>query len=495
MPNNPQDQSLNDWLFFGTQPAPDNNRKQKPERNPRRGKADQYDPFAALFEPVQSPVEPAQDPFFIPAPTPVAPTPAPAPIPAAPIAPAPVAAPAPAPVNAPAPVMEAGGTVKLYDAAQSVQAPPAEEPSAEPEAPAEPEKAVEPEVPAPVMYADGTVKLYAERSVNVSAIPGLQIDPAASMRAAGALKPVQLPDELRHFSPGEVEQNVSSLSILCGGQTFTFDKPLEISIGRRPGNTLVVPDLHVSSDHVVLNCTYSGVTARNVSQVRNGKQNPVYINDVELRQPTPLNNGDILKLNCVPLTVTWVTETVTRAAPAAVLPEPFTPAEPPVVMELPVAPVAEPVVEPEPIVEPEPVVEPEPNQSAWTTVVPVQQLPDASATLQSLYLTVRWTLPGQALCEQIVALNGLRPLVIGRSEKDDVFIDDPRRSVSRNHLTLTMEGSLVTVHNSSTDPRGNPGYNPVLVAGKKLESPLPLDDCLGKEIRLGLALLTIHLAE
>lgn len=359
--------------------------------------------------------------------------------------------PVPAVQPEPAPMQDAPAAepVVMY---VPVQQPAAElPPVAPPPAPVVPAPVQPAEAPAP--GANSTVKLYA--SISPENMPaGPFADAAHASMAAAALRPSVLPDRLQRFSPEDVDQTISELTITWNGQAYSFPNPVEISIGREAGNALIVRDAHVSGSHAVLNCSHSRVMVRNVSRPRDGKQNPLYINDRVILQPAELHNGDILKLNCVPMQVTWQTSTLKR---------PVTP--PPIQL-----------------------------QQAHATL-PVAMNDGANHTMKTLRLSVTWKLPGQEDQTRLVVLSPLLPVVIGRSEKDDLFINDPYYSISRSHLTLEMRAGEALLRNTSVDRSGNMGYNPVYLDGQKLEADTPLAQCMNKELAMGHVRLTIRPAE
>jgi len=359
--------------------------------------------------------------------------------PAAPAAPvAPVQAPA-APV-APAPLPE--GTLKIFASAPAA-----------PAAPAAPVQSPAAPTPRPVQ---STVKIF-------------ESAPSEKVQAAMNLRPTTYPDQLQHFSPADVKQTISQMCIVYNGQAYHFDRPVSLSIGRSAGNMMVIPDAHVSAQHAVIDCGSSAVTVRNVSTVREGRQNPVYINDRPLEGSSVLNSGDVLKLNCVPLTVTWTVRT--SRAPAAPQPVPAA------------APAAVPAATPAPMM-----------QDAQVTV-PILRQGESQQTLATVRLLVTWKLPNEQEQQRIICLTEQLPATIGRSEGDTVFLNDPYRSVSRSHLTLAMQGGAITLRNSSKGPDGSAGYNPVYLEGSRMNEPVMLTDCLGKKLELGLAGIVIRMAD
>ncbi len=339
------------------------------------------------------------------------------------------------------------GTVKLYDQGKGGTA----------SAPAVPAVAPRSAAQQDLGVLHGTVKLYDDPAAMKANT--FDKEPAGrSTRRADRLRPVEYPDQVQHFSPDDVDQTISEMHIDWNGRTYNYTYPVEISIGRGDGNSLVVQDAHVSGTHAVLNCSHSSVLVRNVSPWRDGRQNPLYINDVPVEKPTPLHTGDILKLNCVPMTITWKTETRKRP------------------------------------VTPEPVRAVPDMQSAHATIPP-QREREMHATVKTIPLQVTWTIPGQQEKSAIAMLMPGRSVVIGRSENDDVFIDDPNYSLSRSHITIEMTDSGLMLSNSSKDAQGRMGYNPLYLDGAKVLEGVPLSECAGKVLLAGLVKIAVSLLD
>ena len=88
-------------------------------------------------------------------------------------------------------------------------------------------------------------------------------------------------------------------------QRRVFEHPDTIYIGRGRDNTLVIPYLSVSLRHVCLRCDGDTVWISNISTVKQGKQNTLFVGDRPISSETRIDNGCQVNMGMVMMMIKW----------------------------------------------------------------------------------------------------------------------------------------------------------------------------------------------
>lgn len=242
----------------------------------------------------------------------------------------------------------------------------------------------------------------------VARVDGTDVNRFVPQRGAQQSRIAKL--TIRYIVPGKEEQQQ------------TFSRPLEISIGRKVGNTLTIDYMCLSGRHALISCEGERVFISNVSEFKDGKQNEMYVSRRLVTGKTELTNGCRMNIGMIPMIVTW---TLVGAAP----------------------------------------------QPLADLDMTVRRREDEDMTVRSKpeYLNVSWTLGGRTGSARVV-MKG--EVTIGRAENDTVSIPDPDKSVSKRHIVVSKrEDSVIVANGSRKDP--TEGRNPFYLDGQKVVDEVP----------------------
>lgn len=225
--------------------------------------------------------------------------------------------------------------------------------------------------------------------------------------------------------------------VLSDGQPMHMELecPVDFTIGREAGNSVVLPDPSVSAYHARITCMGPEVMLENISSVQNGQRNRLCVDRREIDGPTPLRSGAHLTVGTAAVNVTW---TETRSV-----------------------------------------------TGDETMRVTRHAAGDMTQRTPITLLEVSWTLADGRQGKQAVKLAGR--VTIGRDEKDTVVIPDP--SVSRSHMIVTLEQGALVLRNGSLD-KGN-GRNPFYCGGQAVYDQAQYQE--GQDIYAGQATIRLRL--
>ena len=227
--------------------------------------------------------------------------------------------------------------------------------------------------------------------------------------------------------------------VLSNGQQMQteLECPVDFTIGREAGNSVILPDSSVSGFHARITCAGPEVVLENISPIRDGQRNRLCVARREIDGPTPLRSGAHLTVGTASVTVTW-----TEAHPA----------------------------------------------TGDETLRVNRHAPAAGDTTRRAPITlleVSWTLEDGRQGKQAVKLVG--KVTIGRDEKDTVTIPDP--SVSRGHMIVTLEQGALMLRNGSLD-KGQ-GKNPFYCGNQAVYDQAPYQE--GQDVYAGGATIRLRL--
>ncbi len=224
-----------------------------------------------------------------------------------------------------------------------------------------------------------------------------------------------------------------------------FSNPLEISIGRETGNTLKIEYSCLSARHALITCEGGKVYITNVSEVRDGEQNELYVNRSLIREKTELVSGARLNIGMIPMVVDWTLSTQNMDA------------------------------------------QDDDDRTVRTRRQPLDD--DATVRVRPMALHVRWTLRGEEGSSRVLFTS---QATIGRDKKDTVCIEDAEKSVSKHHLILFRAGQNITLRNGSREDPVE-GKNPFYLNGKAIVDEVPFEN--GMTVLLGDAKVTLELGQ
>lgn len=222
-----------------------------------------------------------------------------------------------------------------------------------------------------------------------------------------------------------------------------FTNPLEVSIGREPGNTLTIDYECLSSRHALITCEGSRVYIANVSKMRNGEQNELYVNRILIQEKTELRKGCRLNIGMIPMVVDW-----TLDAPGA-----------------------------------------QEQDEDHTVRRRPQEDDDATVRIRPMELSVRWSIRGMEGSSRVM-LTG--QATVGRDARDTVCIEDVEKSVSKHHLILIRTGRSIVLRNGSREDPVE-GKNPFYYNGNGIVDEIPFEN--GMTVYLGDARVTLELGK
>lgn len=212
-------------------------------------------------------------------------------------------------------------------------------------------------------------------------------------------------------------------------QSKSFIWPESISIGRAENNMLCIPYQSVSANHALIECENGRVFITNNSEIRDGQQNPIYVDRRPVQQRTELTNGCHLNLGMVSFTVTW--ENAGEEIPLPV----------------------------------------DASDHTVRRVVPT--------------LLIQWSLRGRS-GSRLVSLGS--DVTIGRAPNDTVSIDDEAHRISNHHLRIQWQDNQIIIRNDSRID-SETGRNPFIYNGSMIVDAVPFEN--GMQIQLADALVTI----
>lgn len=225
--------------------------------------------------------------------------------------------------------------------------------------------------------------------------------------------------------------------VLSDGQQMQaeLECPVDFTIGREAGNSVVLPDPSVSGYHARITCAGPEVMLENISPVKEGLRNRLCVDRREIDGPTPLRSGAHLTVGTAAVTVTWT--------------------------------------------EARPVIGDEALRA------PRRPAGDTTQRAPITLLEVSWTLEDGRQGKQAVKLAGR--VTIGRDEKDTVVIPDP--GVSQGHMIVTLEQGALALRNGSLD-KGQ-GKNPFYCGSQAVYDQAQYRE--GQEIYAGGATIRLRL--
>ena len=237
--------------------------------------------------------------------------------------------------------------------------------------------------------------------------------------------------------------SIMTVSYRIPGQEWkeqAFFAPVEVTVGREVGNTLTIPYECVSGRHAMISCEGEQVFISNISEMRNGEQNALYLNERLVMQKTKMLSPSRINVGMVPMTVSW---TLTDdGAPC--------------------------------------------SEDDDKTVRLRPQEEDQTVRVNPVVLIVSWTV-GQHQEERRVPL--VDEVSIGRDRKDTVAIEDPEKTVSKRHIVVVRTQDGLAVRNGSREDFAE-GKNPFFVGNKKIVDEIPFED--GMTIYAGKVRITIR---
>lgn len=230
-------------------------------------------------------------------------------------------------------------------------------------------------------------------------------------------------------------------------KTATFNNPIEISIGRSSGNTLVLDFQRVSGNHAKIWFEDNRVWIENISSVVNGKKNDLYVDNQRVEEKTTLPNPCHINIATVSMDVSYKMADIQTSI-------------------------------------------------KWNTSsqmdddgkITVRKTLSLAYTERTIPLRVTWSLRGMSESREI---RFARRVTIGRSESDTVTIPDSETTVSQHHVILERKDNEIIVKNGSKSVTGI-GKNPFYYNGIGVtEEEIPFEN--GMELYLGEAKVTIKI--
>ena len=229
-------------------------------------------------------------------------------------------------------------------------------------------------------------------------------------------------------------------------KTVVISNPMDISIGRSAGNTLVLDCQKVSGSHAEIRFENNTVWIVNTSRVVDGRRNDLYLDRQRVDEKAVLPNPCHINIGTVSMDVSYKMTDIQTI--------------------------------------------PTTNMSSQMDDdgrITVRKAPQSTVTERPIALQVTWSLRGKSESKRIPLAH---QVTIGRSVSDTVTIPDPETTVSQHHVILERMGNEIIVKNGSKNVEGM-GKNPFYHNGISVTEDIVFEDNM--ELHLGDAKVTISI--
>lgn len=221
---------------------------------------------------------------------------------------------------------------------------------------------------------------------------------------------------------------------------------MEISIGRKPGNTLVLDSPKVSGNYARIWFEDNRVWIDNISSIVNGKKNDLYVDNQRVEAKTALSNPCYINIATVSMDVSYQISSMQTPATGSAF-----------------------------------------SQMDDDGKITMRKVPPTANTERAIPIQITWSLRGVCETRKIPLAH---QVTIGRSESDTVKIPDTETTVSQHHVILERRNSEIIVKNGSKSAEGL-GKNPFYCNNIGVTEEIPFED--GIELYLGDAKVKISI--